>query len=115
MTHCPNERIQTLLRPVLRNAAESPIRAMLALAGERDMISLAGGHPDPMLLPRDWLIESAERALQKLRGVDLQYIGTEGVLSLRESICALLHTRCISADPGAIMITTGSQQGISLL
>ena len=51
--------MDALIRNVLRNAKESPMRAMLALASEPGMISLAGGHPDPNLLPRDWLVEMA--------------------------------------------------------
>jgi len=47
----------TLVRSAIRTWGESPIRAMMGLASEPGMISLAGGHPDPQLLPRDWLVE----------------------------------------------------------
>ena len=88
---------------------------MLALAGEPNMISLAGGHPDPALLPRDWLVEAAQTVLPQLDPRALQYGGTEGVMALREAICPVLAARGISAAPGEVLITTGSQQGISLL
>jgi 2-aminoadipate transaminase len=106
---------ERLLRPVIRHSQESPIRAMLALAAEPDMISLAGGHPDPELLPRDWLVAAAQRVLQQIDAKALQYGSTEGVASLREVICLVLATRAIKAAPGELLITTGSQQGISLL
>jgi DNA-binding transcriptional MocR family regulator len=104
-----------VIRNVLRNARESPMRAMLALAGEPGMISLAGGHPDPNLLPRDWLVEMAHAELDKLACKDLQYGPTDGLPSLRESVCTLLAERHIQAHPNDIAITTGSQQGMSLV
>jgi 2-aminoadipate transaminase len=106
---------ESLLRPLIRDAQESPIRAMLALAAEPDTISLAGGHPDPALLPRDWLCEAAQSVLSRIDARALQYGGTEGVPALRETICPLLATRSIAASPAEVLVTTGSQQGISLL
>lgn len=104
-----------LLRQLVRDSQQSPIRTMLTLAGEPGMISLAGGHPDPALLPRDWFIDCARNVLEKLDHRALQYGGTEGVPSLRASICLVLAARQIQAQPEEILITTGSQQGISLL
>lgn len=105
----------SLVRPILRGSSESPIPAMLALASEPGMISFAGGHPDPQQLPRDWLVEAAQSVLTKLKRNDLQYGPAEGLPALRESVCELLSRRRIQAQPGEIMITTGSQQGMSLL
>jgi 2-aminoadipate transaminase len=106
---------ECLLRPIVRDSHESPIRAMLALASEPDMISLAGGHPDPALLPRDWLVEAAQTVLGQLDRRALQYGGTAGVLALREVVGSVLATRAIAAAADEILITSGSQQGISLL
>jgi 2-aminoadipate transaminase len=107
--------VETLLRRVFRDAQESPIRAMLALANEPGMISLAGGHPDPTLIPRDWIAEAAVDVLTRIEGPALQYGATDGLPELRESVCTLLRARRIDARPGDVLITTGSQQGISLL
>ena len=104
-----------LVRSVIRTSGESPTPAMMGLAGEPGMISLAGGHPDPQQLPRDWLVEAASSVLAKLRPIDLQYGATEGLLALRESVCELLSGRRIEAQPNDLIITTGSQQGMSLL
>lgn len=104
-----------LIRPVIRQWGESPIRAMMALAGEPGMISLAGGHPAPEHLPREWLIEAAQSVLAKLQRSDLQYGPSEGIPVLRESVCALLAERRITAHPNDLIVTTGSQQGMSLL
>ncbi len=105
----------TLLRRVFRDAEESPIRTMHALAGEPGMISLAGGHPDPALIPHDWFVEAAHEVAGRLDGSALQYGSTAGLAVLREAVCALLRTRRIDSQPDDLLITTGSQQGISLL
>ncbi len=103
------------VRSIIRTAGESPIRAMMGLAGEPGMISLAGGHPDAQSLPRDWLVEAASAVLRQLRHADLQYGATEGLAALRDSVCELLLQRRIKAQPADLIITTGSQQGMSLL
>jgi 2-aminoadipate transaminase len=107
--------METPLRRIFRDTQESPIRAMLALAGEAGMISLAGGHPDPALLPHDWLVPAASEVLARIERPSLQYGATDGLPALRESVCELLSARRIDVGPGDLLITTGSQQGIALL
>jgi 2-aminoadipate transaminase len=103
------------VRALYAQASGSPIRAMLALAGQEDMISLAGGHPDPALLPAEWLRESLEGVSAKLQGRSLQYGATEGLPELREASAALLMQRGLAAKASELLITTGSQQAIDLL
>ncbi|MEO8388599.1 MAG: PLP-dependent aminotransferase family protein [Polaromonas sp.] len=103
------------VRPLYAQASGSPIRAMLALAGREDMISLAGGHPDPALLPIEWLRESLLEVTGKLQGRSLQYGATEGQPELREASAALLTQRGLTATAAELIITTGSQQAIDLL
>jgi 2-aminoadipate transaminase len=103
------------LRPLYAQASGSPIRAMLALAGREGMISLAGGHPDPALLPADWLRESLLEVVGTLQGRSLQYGATEGLAALREASAALLQQRGLAAQADGVLITTGSQQAIDLL
>lgn len=103
------------LRPLYAQASGSPIRAMLALAGREGMISLAGGHPDPALLPAGWLCESLLEVAGQLQGRNLQYGATEGLAALREASAGLLQQRGLTAQAGDVLITTGSQQAIDLL
>lgn len=103
------------LRPLYAQASGSPIRAMLALAGREGMISLAGGHPDPALLPAEWLRESLLEVAGQLQGRSLQYGATEGLAALREASAALLQQRGLAAQADGVLITTGSQQAIDLL
>ena len=103
------------LRPLYAQASGSPIRAMLALAGREGMVSLAGGHPDPALLPADWLRESLLEVAGQLQGRSLQYGATEGLPALREASATLLQTRGLAARAEDVLLTTGSQQAIDLL
>jgi len=103
------------LRPLYAQASGSPIRAMLALAGREGMVSLAGGHPDPALLPAEWLRESLLEVAGTLQGRSLQYGATEGLPALREASAALLQERGLAAQAENLLITTGSQQAIDLL
>lgn len=103
------------LRPLYAQASGSPIRAMLALAGREGMVSLAGGHPDPALLPAEWLRESLLEVAGQLQGRGLQYGATEGLPALREASAALLQQRGLAAQAENLLITTGSQQAIDLL
>jgi len=103
------------LRPLYAQASGSPIRAMLALAGREGMVSLAGGHPDPALLPAEWLRESLLEVAGTLQGRGLQYGATEGLPALREASAALLQERGLAAQAENLLITTGSQQAIDLL
>jgi 2-aminoadipate transaminase len=105
----------TVVRALYAQASGSPIRAMLALAGREGMISLAGGHPDPALLPADWLHESLLEVAGTLQGRSLQYGATEGLPALREASAALLQARGLAARAEDLLITTGSQQAIDLL
>jgi DNA-binding transcriptional MocR family regulator len=104
-----------LLQPAAASLAESPIRAMAALAGQAGVISLAGGHPDPALLPLEWLTEMMRELAPRLRNANLQYGPTAGVPELKEAVCEFLRQGGIAADAAEVLVTTGSQQGLSLL
>lgn len=103
------------IRPLYAQASGSPIRAMLALAGQEGMISLAGGHPDPALLPADWLRECLLEVASGVQGRSLQYGATEGLPALRAASAELLRQRGLQAQAEEVLITTGSQQAIDLL
>ncbi len=107
--------------PVFRLAARtaglrpSAIREILKLTEAPDVISFAGGLPAPELFP----VEAVARAVQTLAGdgpAALQYSTTEGFRPLREWVCAhLAETIGLAAEPGQVLITHGSQQGLDLV
>ena len=110
-----SEPSTSAVRPLYAQAAGSPIRATLALASLPDMVSLAGGHPDPALLPLAWVRDGLRAVLANASEAALQYGPTEGLPVLREASAALLRSRGLRAEAGNVLITTGSQQGIDLL
>ena len=106
----------SFLSPTGRHLHESAIRRMVAAEAEtQDLVSFAAGYPDPTLFP--WS-ECREIAGELLTGADasvLQYGPTRGIRPLIEATRDVLAGRGIDVDPGDILITTGSQQGIDLV
>lgn len=92
----------------------SVIRDLLAVTARPEIISLAGGLPDPELIPRE-RIRAAGAAV--LDGTDsVQYTETAGWFGLREVIAARESAAgSRSVDPYEVVVTHGSQQALSLL
>jgi 2-aminoadipate transaminase len=88
----------------------SVVRDVLALAGQADVISLAGGLPAPEAFPSAEVAEAIGRVLAADGGSALQYSATEGHLPLRGWIAA--HH---GVEIDHVLVTSGSQQGLDLL
>lgn len=95
----------------------SEIRELLAVISRRkDVISFAGGIPDPALFPKKELAEIAKEVIEQYGNAALQYSETKGVLEVREAICKYLEPRKnFKCSPDDLVITTGSQSGLDLL
>ena len=96
----------------------SEIRELLAIIGRRkDVISFAGGIPDPALFPREELAEIAREVVSKYGDIALQYGETRGAIEARTEICRFLErAKGVKCEPEAnIIITTGSQSGLDLV
>lgn len=91
----------------------SVVRELLALTQRPGVISFAGGLPAPEFFDLDGALEAVQQVLTS-RSV-LQYSPTEGNAELRARIAERYAGNGLDTDPGQIVITTGSQQGISLL
>jgi len=93
----------------------SAIRELLKLTEKPDIISFAGGLPDPETFPRE---ELARIAADELRGNYrnvLQYGLTEGSLTFRQALLPWLRTQGLHLELGQLLVTTASQQGLDLL
>lgn len=93
----------------------SAIRELLKLTEKPDIISFAGGLPDPETFPRE---ELARIAADELRGHYrnvLQYGLTEGSLTFRQALLPWLRTQGLHLELGQLLVTTASQQGLDLL
>jgi len=98
------------------NTPSSFIREILKVTAAQDVISFAGGLPNPISFPIDALRESADRAITENGSSIFQYATTEGYLPLREYIAARYKKRHgLDFEPGDILITTGSQQALDLI
>lgn len=93
----------------------SEIRELLKLLAQPDIISFAGGIPDPKLFPASAFQDAYAEIFRDGAGEALQYSVSEGYLPLREWIAAHMATIGIPCTPDNIMITSGSQQALDYL
>src|SRR4051794_36195137 len=100
----------------LRDVASSPVREILALTQRPGVISFAGGLPAPELFDAPGLREAFAAVLADDRfGQTLQYSTTEGDPQLRAAIADRLRTRGLPTDPDDVLVTSGSQQALTLI
>jgi len=94
----------------------SEIRELLKLLDQPDIISFAGGIPDPDLFPKTAFQDAFAEALNgPMAAQGLQYSTSEGHKPLRVWIAAQMQAIGIPAKPDNILITSGSQQALDYL
>jgi 2-aminoadipate transaminase len=100
----------------IRGAVSSPVRELLALTERPGVISFAGGLPAPELFDVAGLRDAFVEALAPdVGGRSLQYSTTEGDPALRRLVAARLTGRGLATDPDDLLITSGSQQALTLI
>lgn len=92
----------------------SAIREMFKLMSDPEIISLAGGSPDPSLFPSEKLAEIANEILTNQPTAALAYGTTDGYKPFKEQALKRAEKRGCVAPEDKIIITTGEQQGIDL-
>lgn len=95
--------------------AVSEVRALFAVTQRPEVISLAGGMPYMEAMPPEWVIDCAQEVLERDSATALQYGGGQGLLGVREQLCACMAQEGIEADPHHLVVTDGAQQGLELL
>src|SRR5688572_13368250 len=95
-----------------RSLTPSALQEMLVLLQQPNLISFALGLPAPEIFPVDELAEATER-VWSLGPRTLQYNPT--LPTLKTHIVELMKHRGVSCHEGQIFLTSGAQQGISLL
>ena len=93
----------------------SAIREILKLVQNPEVISLAGGMPDPETFPVEDIKEIVQKVLNENSARALQYSSTEGLPDLRKCILDFLAKDNISGELDNIIISSGSQQGLDLV
>ena len=95
----------------------SEIRELLKLLDQPDIISFAGGTPDPALFPTAAMRDAFDAVLSDpvLAAPALQYSVSEGYKPLREWIVRHMAKQGIACTADNVVITSGSQQGLDFL
>jgi 2-aminoadipate transaminase len=98
-----------------RRMSRSVIRELLKLTARPDIISFAGGLPNPGAFPARELKEICSRILEERPQVTLQYSATEGLTSFRDLLIELLSAQGLRVRREQLIVTTASQQSLDLL
>ncbi|MFZ5943550.1 MAG: PLP-dependent aminotransferase family protein [Bacillota bacterium] len=97
-----------------KNTTNSDLAELFKLAERPEVISFAGGFPDP-----DWFIEEINEIsagiLRSQKSVALQYSPVAGLSSIREYVAERMEMQGAKSELENILITSGSLQGLDLL
>jgi DNA-binding transcriptional MocR family regulator len=95
----------------------SEIRELLKLLDQPDILSFAGGIPDPALFPTAQIQAAYDEILcdPAASRQALQYSVSEGYLPLRRWIAERMARDGVVCDEHNILLTAGSQQALDLL
>lgn len=93
---------------------KSYVREILKVTECPDVISFAGGLPNPDLFPVNHIMEATSAVLEEDGKKVLQYSTTEGYLPLREYIAKRYYPNT-NVTAANIIITNGSQQALDLV
>ncbi|HBE78617.1 MAG TPA: aspartate aminotransferase [Firmicutes bacterium] len=107
--------MNTILANRMSTVQRSFIREILKVTEDPEIISFAGGLPNPRFFPKAEIAEAAAKVLTDDGGAVLQYSTTEGYRPLREFIASRYKQKGIRVKPENILITNGSQQGLDLV
>ncbi|MFI7317630.1 PLP-dependent aminotransferase family protein [Streptomyces venezuelae] len=118
MTVTEPSRTAAPLPPLAARAAAvggSPVRDILAVTARPEVINFAGGLPAPGLFDGEGIAAAFRAVLEETPERALQYATTEGEPALRTVIAARTTARGLPTDADDVLVTTGSQQALSLL
>jgi len=93
----------------------SEIRELLKLTERKEVISFAGGLPNPEAFPIEKIKEICNYLLDEKGPNILQYGTTEGVTELRKAIADRMVGKGMDVTYHNVMVTAGSQQALDLI
>ena len=91
------------------------VREILKVTDDDDIISFAGGLPNPQSFPVEAIKDATSRVLTEDGDKVLQYSTTEGYRPLREFIAQRYRRQSMEVEVEDILITNGSQQCLDLV
>lgn len=92
----------------------SPLKDIFSLAAQENVVSFAGGIPDPQLFDLAPIKEAYDWVLTHQGTRALQYGVSEGEKELREQAARRL-SRTVPTDASHIRVTSGSQEGLFVI
>ncbi|MDN0193446.1 PLP-dependent aminotransferase family protein [Streptomyces sp. S.PNR 29] len=98
-----------------RSIGGSPVRDILAVTARPEVINFAGGLPAPELFDAEGIAAAYRAVLEEMPAQALQYSTTEGEPGLRAALAARTAARGLPTHPDDLLVTSGSQQALSLL
>lgn len=108
--------MENLLSDRIKATPPSFIRAILKTAVNPDIISFAGGLPNPISFPQEELLKSMERIVKTYGSKCFQYSITAGLPELRQYVADRYNKKFgLNLTIDNILITTGSQQALDLI
>jgi 2-aminoadipate transaminase len=99
----------------MSSVQRSFIREILKVTAKPEVISFAGGLPNPKFFPVKEIGEAASKVLETGAQTALQYSTSEGYPPLRQYIAARYAKKGINVTADEILMTNGSQQGLDLV
>ena len=91
------------------------VREILKVTENPDVISFAGGLPNPLSFPVEEVKKATSKILDEEGDQVLQYSTTEGYTPLRDFIAKRYRHQGLNVDSDDILITNGSQQCLDLV
>lgn len=108
--------MQNLLSDGIKATPPSFVRSILKAASDPEVISFAGGLPNPISFPQEALLQSMERIVKTYGSSVFQYSITAGLPELRQYIVDRYNRIFgLNLTIDNIIITTGSQQALDLI
>ncbi len=93
----------------------SALKDLLAVTARPDVINFAGGLPAPELFDREGIAAAFREVFAQTPAPALQYSTTEGAPVLRAALAGRMSARGLPTDADDLLVTTGSQQALSLI
>ena len=108
--------VERLFSQRAKKLRSSEIRELLKITQVPNMISFAGGLPNPKAFPVDIIHKCVEKTFKKDIENALQYGTTEGLTKLRGVLAKRMkEKKGIECELQDMLITSGSQQALSLV
>ncbi|WP_406494508.1 PLP-dependent aminotransferase family protein [Streptomyces sp. NBC_01604] len=98
-----------------RAVGGSAVRDILAVTARPEVINFAGGLPAPELFDVEGIADAYRAVLTEAPERALQYSTTEGEPGLRGALAGRMSVRGLPTEADDVLVTTGSQQALSLL